>query len=134
MLDRSTHVLLPAGACPQFSFRHADSLLSAWTMFHIGSESPQASDDPHGYHDELTVFGDFDPDDPDFAPQPQPASRPRSRQQQMNSGSRNSSSSSLRRIASNNSIGTYRTDSATCFAALTYLAIKFFKSIAQKWN
>ena len=30
-----------------------------------------------GYLDELTVFGDFDADDPDFAPLPN--SRPRSR-------------------------------------------------------
>jgi hypothetical protein len=48
---------------------------------------------------ELTVFGNFDPDDPDFMSPTGGRSRSRL------SGSRNSSSSSLRRIASNNSIG-----------------------------
>ena len=49
-------------------------------MFRIGDaaeEAAAATNGGGGYLDELTVFGDFDADDPDFAPLPN--SRPRSR-------------------------------------------------------
>ena len=76
-------------------------------MFRLGDSIDEADDHDHEEAAEILeetaapppVFGDFDPDDPDFLPL-QPA-RPRSRM----SGSRNSSSSSLRRNASQNSIG-----------------------------
>jgi len=74
-------------------------------MFRIGDAVEEAANvngggNIAGYLDEITVFGDFDADDPDFAPLPN--SRPRSRCGM--GASRNSSSSSLRRIASNNSL------------------------------
>ena len=47
-------------------------------MFRIGDAVEEADGrDGNGYLEELTVFGDFDADDPDFAPLPN--SRPRSR-------------------------------------------------------
>ena len=51
-------------------------------MFRIGDAVEEANANSGngnmaGYLDELTVFGDFDADDPDFAPLPN--SRPRSR-------------------------------------------------------
>ena len=48
-------------------------------MFRIGDAVEEANANGGGsaYLDELTVFGDFDADDPDFAPLPN--SRPRSR-------------------------------------------------------
>ena len=50
-------------------------------MFRIGDTVEEAGgcdvNTAAGHLEELTVFGDFDADDPDFAPQPN--SRPRSR-------------------------------------------------------